>query len=185
MRILKKSFYSRATTKVARELLGKILIRKIKKKYLSGRIVEVEAYLEKNDPASHVFCGKTSRNSIMFGKPGLAYVYFCYGNHYMLNVVTEKEGTAGAVLIRAIEPIGNMLKQNLLTNGPGKLTRALSIDKRFNGYDLTKGEEVYIAEDDFEDFKVVETSRIGINKGKDKLLRFYIADNKYVSKGGI
>jgi DNA-3-methyladenine glycosylase len=172
MRILKRGFYSRSTINVAKELLGKILVRKIGNKIFSGRIVEVEAYLGKNDPASHVSRGKTPRNSVMFGKPGLAYVYFCYGNHFLMNVVTEKENVAGAVLIRAIKPIRG-IKGDLI-NGPGKLTKVLNIDKKFNSYDLTKGKYLYIVDDGFSNFKIVKKRRIGIKKGVEKLLRFCI-----------
>ncbi|MFH1824015.1 MAG: DNA-3-methyladenine glycosylase [Candidatus Firestonebacteria bacterium] len=180
MVILKRDFYSRKTIKVAKELLGKILIRKVKNKILSGRIVEVEAYLGKDDPASHASHGKLPRNSVMFGEPGLAYVYFCYGNHFLMNVVTEKEGTPGAVLIRALEPLKGIAKN--LTNGPGKLTKALSISKKFNSYDLTKGKELYIVDDGFSNFKIVKTERVGIKKGKERLLRFYINGNRHISK---
>ena len=179
MKILKRDFFAHFTVKVAKKLLGKILIRKIGENKLSGKIVEVEAYLGKEDPASHASFGKTPRNSVMFGKPGFAYVYFCYGNHYMMNVVTEKEGIAGAVLIRALEPYKCRLSAEI--NGPGKLTKALRIGKGFNGYDLTKGKKIYLADDGLKKFKIKRSGRIGIKKGCNKLFRFYIAGNKNVS----
>ncbi len=182
---LSRKFYSRNTKTVAKELLGKILVHKKCK----GKIVETEAYFGKNDPASHAHCKITKRNIIMYQKPGTAYVYFTYGNHWLLNVVTEKEGIPGAVLIRAVEPLEgikimkrrrkiNNIKN--LSNGPGKLTKAFGINKKHNGLDLTK-DNLFI-EDSKEKFEIVNTTRIGISKGREKLLRFYIKDNEFVSK---
>lgn len=177
MRVLPRSFYSRNTAIVARQLLGKYIVKKISNRKLIGKIVETEAYLE-SDPASHAFRGKTPRSAPMFEHPGHAYVYFIYGNHYCLNAVTEKFGKAGAVLIRALEPIRNI---SLSTNGPGKLTKALKIDKKFNRADLTRGSLV-IAEAKRERYNIVSTKRIGISKASSKLLRFYIKGNDHVSK---
>lgn len=177
MRVLPRSFYSRNTAVVARQLLGKYLIRKIGRRKLIGKIVETEAYFE-NDPASHAFRGKTPRSAPMFEQPGHAYVYFIYGNHYCLNAVTEKFGKAGAVLIRALEPVRNI---KLPTNGPGKLTKALKIDKKFNRADLTRGELV-IAEGKREKLPVITTKRIGLSKASHRLLRYYIKGNPHVSK---
>lgn len=177
MRVLPRSFYSRNTKMVARRLLGKYLIRKIGRRKLTGKIVETEAYFQ-DDPASHAFRGKTERSAPMFEHPGHAYVYFIYGNHYCLNAVTEKFGKAGAVLIRALEPVSAV---NSATNGPGKLTKALRIDKRFNRTDLTKGNLV-IAEGKRERYNIVSTKRIGISKASGKLYRFYIKGNEHVSK---
>jgi DNA-3-methyladenine glycosylase len=177
MKSLPRVFYGRNTKIVARQLLGKYLIRNIGRRKLIGKIVETEAYFQ-DDPASHSFKGKTERSAPMFEDPGHAYVYFIYGNHYCLNAVTEKFGTAGAVLIRAIEPIRGI---KLPTNGPGKLTRAFKIDKKFNRADLTKGNLV-IAEGKRERYNIVSTKRIGISRASDKLYRFYIKGNKYVSK---
>ena len=182
---LSRKFYSRNTKTVAKELLGKILVHKKCK----GKIVETEAYFGKNDPASHAHCKITKRNIIMYQKPGTAYVYFTYGNHWLLNVVTEKEGIPGAVLIRALEPLEGfrtMKKRRKvkdiknLTNGPGKLTKAFGIDKRHNGLDLTKY-DLFI-ENSNEKFEIVNTTRIGLSRGKEKLLRFYIKGNEFVSK---
>ncbi|NIM46685.1 MAG: DNA-3-methyladenine glycosylase [Candidatus Aenigmarchaeota archaeon] len=182
---LSRKFYSRNTKTVAKELLGKILVHKKCK----GKIVETEAYFGKYDPASHAYCKITKRNIIMYQKPGTAYVYFTYGNHWMFNVVTEKKGIPGAVLIRAVEPLNgieimkrrrkiNNIKN--LTNGPGKLTKAFSINKKHNCLDLTKS-NLFI-ENSNEKFKIVKTTRIGLSKGQEKLLRFYIKDNGFVSK---
>ncbi|KQC12938.1 MAG: hypothetical protein APR56_05885, partial [Methanosaeta sp. SDB] len=151
--ILDHAFYRRSTVRVARDLLGQILVRKINGELLSGRIVETEAYTGPGDPASHAARGATPRSAIMFGRPGRAYVYFCYGMHHLLNVVTEREGTAGAVLIRALEPgegLARMLRNRErnklrgLLDGPGKLTQALKIGRELNGWDLTGGGELYI-----------------------------------------
>jgi DNA-3-methyladenine glycosylase len=177
MRVLSRAFYGRNTAVVARQLLGKYLIRKIGARRMVGKIVETEAYFQ-DDPASHAYRGKTPRSAPMFEDPGRAYVYFIYGSHYCLNAVTEKFGKAGAVLIRSLEPIKGVRSA---TNGPGKLTKAFRIDKRFNRADLTKGNLV-IAEGKTERYNIVSTKRIGISKASNKLYRFYIKGNKYVSK---
>ena len=177
MRVLPRSFYSRNTAIVAKQLLGKYLIRKISGRKLIGRIVETEAYFE-NDPASHAYRGKTERSAPMFEYPGHAYVYFIYGNHYCLNTVTERFGKAGAVLIRALEPIENI---RLSTNGPGKLTRALRIDKSFNRADLTRG-NLLIAEGKRERFAIVRTKRIGLSRASHRPFRYYIKGNSFVSR---
>jgi DNA-3-methyladenine glycosylase len=177
MRILPRSFYSRNTKTIARQLLGKYLIRKIGTRRIIGKIVETEAYFQ-NDPASHAFKGKTDRSGPMFEKPGHAYVYFIYGNHYCLNAVTEKPGIAGAVLIRALDPIKGV---RTATNGPGKLTKAFKIDKKLNRADLTKGSLV-IAEGKRERYNIISAKRIGISKASNKLYRFYIKGNAHVSK---
>ncbi len=180
---LKRGFYSRNTETVAKELLGKVLVNGMCK----GKIVETEAYFGPNDPASHAFGKVTKRNIIMFQKPGIAYVYFTYGNHWMFNVVTEKKGVPGAVLIRALEPLEGIkimkMRRNKikdLTNGPGKLTQALGIDRSFNGKDLTNG-SLFI-ENSREKPRILTTTRIGINRGKDMPLRFYIKNSVFVSR---
>ncbi|MCR4416871.1 MAG: DNA-3-methyladenine glycosylase [Ignavibacteria bacterium] len=185
-------FFKGPTEKVAKKLLGKILVRVIKGKILSGKIVETEAYLDENDLASHSAVGMTERNKVMFGEAGLAYVYFTYGMHYCFNVVTGEKGKGSAVLIRAIEPIEgiDLMKKfrrkedlNILTNGPAKLCQALNIDKRLNGVDLKSSNEIFIAEPfNKENFEIVVSKRIGIEKSKDLPLRFYIKENKFVSK---
>ncbi|MFC1767713.1 DNA-3-methyladenine glycosylase [Candidatus Margulisiibacteriota bacterium] len=177
MKVLPRSFYDRNTKIVARELLGKFIVRKLGKRKLIGRIVETEAYLEK-DPASHAYRGRTPRSAPMFEHPGHAYVYFIYGNHYCLNAVTEQHGKAGAVLIRALEPINGIKPA---TNGPGKLTKALRIDKKFNRADLTKG-DLIIAEGKRKKITIIAASRIGLSKASDKKYRFYVKHNKYVSR---
>jgi DNA-3-methyladenine glycosylase len=185
-------FFKGTTEEVARKLLGKILVRVIGGKILSGKIVETEAYLDENDLASHSAVGMTERNKVMFGEAGLAYVYFTYGMHYCFNVVTGEVGKGSAVLIRSLEPIDgiDLMKKfrqkddvHILTNGPAKLCQALKIDKKLNGVDLKTSNEIFIAEPDKnEKFEVVITKRIGIEKSKDLLLRFYIKENKFVSK---
>ncbi len=193
--ILGREFYARDTVEVAKSLLGKMLVRIIDHNILSGIIVETEAYT-RDDPASHAYRGMTARNSVMFGEVGYAYVYFIYGNHYCLNVVAKKKDVeAGAVLIRAIEPIHGIdvmarnrsatkgIKVEMLTNGPGKLTRALGIDSRHNGLDLTVDGELYIAEGySVYDTDIVATKRIGVSEGIDRLWRFMIKGNRFVSK---
>lgn len=193
MKIIPQEFYSRNTIAVAKDLLGKILVRVVGKTTLSGIIVETEAYRSTDDPASHSYRGKTERNSVMFGEVGHAYVYFTYGNHYCLNIVAKEDSTpAGAVLIRAIEPVeGIKLMHRLrktndlynLTSGPGKLTKALNVTKKQNGIDVTKQGEMYILNGkDVSDSSIIAASRIGIRVALDKQWRFLIADNKFVSR---
>jgi DNA-3-methyladenine glycosylase len=154
MTILKYDFYARDTRVVARELLGKKLVRKYRGQLLSGLICETEAYLGASDSACHSSRGKTSRNAVMFGRAGMAYVYFVYGMHYLLNAVTEKEENPCAVLIRALVPFdGKKYMQRRrgrtgkdLTNGPAKLCQALAVDKTFNGWDLTAGRKLWVEE---------------------------------------
>jgi len=191
--IIEREFYSRNTIDVAKDLLGKILVRIIDGKVISGAIVESEAYRSTDDPASHSYRGKTERNSVMFGEVGHAYVYFTYGNHYCLNIVAKEDTTpAGAVLIRAVEPIEGVSfmrryrktsDPHNLTSGPGKLTQALKVTKRQNGVDITKKEELYVVNGKHIDkSEIVATSRIGIRVALDKQWRFLIADNEFVSK---
>src|ERR1017187_6358673 len=133
MRKLPRSFYDRDTIMVARELLGKYLVHASRGVARVGRIVEVEAYLGPHDLAAHSARGLTERTKIMFGPPGHAYVYFIYGMCFCMNVVTEREGHASAVLLRAIEPVENIKDK---TCGPGLLCRAMKIDRKLNGHDL-------------------------------------------------
>jgi len=191
-RVLPRDFYARDTVKVANDLLGKRLVRVKGKNRMEGKIVEVEAYRGLDDPASHAFRGLTPRNAPMFGEPGHAYIYFTYGNHYCLNITTQKVGTPGAVLIRAIQPLEglhemrrlrpNVLDSNL-TNGPGKLTKALGITKSLNEVDMTKRGDLFVTESDETMPKVAKSVRVGISQGADRLWRFYVAGNSYVSKG--
>ncbi|MCX8092714.1 MAG: DNA-3-methyladenine glycosylase [Candidatus Goldbacteria bacterium] len=188
---LKRSFFERNSTVVAKDLLGKILVRIINDQRVSGIIVETEAYRGDKDPGSHAYKKITDRNKIMFGPPGVAYVYFCYGNHYLLNIVTEKEGWPGAVLIRALEPYENIeLMKKLrktdneykLTDGPGKLTEALAIGRKENGLDVINSKNLFLEDlNNSKKFKIISTSRVGIKQGLDKKWRFYIEGNKYVS----
>jgi DNA-3-methyladenine glycosylase len=187
---LPESFFARDTATVAKELLGKKLIRYIKNHRTVCRVIETEAYYGSNDPASHAARGKTPRSSIMFGPPAVAYVYFNYGVHYLFNVVTEKEGVAGAVLIRALEPLEGIeqllanrpVKQiEQLTSGPGKLTQALSITSKDNGSSLL-GSSFCFSESDYQHFSIEQAPRIGISNGQHLLLRFYISGNKFVSQ---
>ncbi len=189
-----RRFYSRDTLIVAPELLGKLLVRRVSSGLLVGRIVETEAYRGVDDPASHSYRGKTPRNAVMFGPPGIAYVYFTYGNHYCLNAVTEEEGTPAAVLIRAVEPLEgvNVMKRNRrveklteLGSGPGKLTKALQITREQNGCDLTdKASNLKICEpsEPSRVFETVHTTRIGIRLAQDRPWRFYVKGNPHVSR---
>jgi DNA-3-methyladenine glycosylase len=189
---LPRSFYNRGTVTTARTLLNKHLVRVIGRTILIGRIVEVEAYGGRNDPASHAYRGATPRNKPMFGEPGHAYIYFTYGNHYCLNVTTQRVGVPGAVLIRAIEPLKGlgMMKRfrpgvpNLqLSNGPGKLTKALAIDRSLNEADLTRHGPLYIGKASRELlFTTKRSPRIGITLGIERLWRFYIESSQYVSR---
>jgi DNA-3-methyladenine glycosylase len=192
MKLLPRRFYTRETLAVAEELLGKELVRHMDDGRLTGRIVEVEAYLGNNDPGSHAHRGITPRNRLMFGKGGFAYIYFTYGMHYCFNAVTEKQNVPGAVLIRALEPtmgletmVKNRGDKNVfnLTSGPAKLTKALNITKEQNGLDLTKRGELFISDSNVEDnFEVVSTKRVGLNAGVDKPWRFYIKNSQFVSR---
>ena len=168
---------------VAKDLLGKKLVRRIGNYEMSGTIIETEAYRHKDDPASHAFQKITDRNRAMFGEVGISYVYFTYGMHYCFNVVAKKSKIpAGAVLIRGINPekgITRMKKnrdvKNLknLTNGPAKLTQALEITKQHYGIDVTKKLEIYI-EDGLKIKKIKKSTRVGIKNGKEMLWNFKI-----------
>ena len=192
-----KKFYERELHRVAKELLGKILVRKIGTVAVSGRIVEVEAYDGANDEASHSFKGRTMRNDVMFRGGGLLYVYFTYGMHFCANVVVGKEGDGKALLIRALEPMDGIElmaknrfeKKNIterefinLANGPAKLCKALSIYKNDNGKSLVS-DEIFIEEaEPVPDSEIIRTVRIGIKKSVDLQWRYYIKGNRFVSK---
>ncbi|HEX5573790.1 MAG TPA: DNA-3-methyladenine glycosylase [Nitrososphaeraceae archaeon] len=183
-------FYSRDTENVARELLGKKLVRMYddgsgKLQRLSGTIYETEAYGSKNDPASHAFNGRTNRNSVMYGDVGKAYVYFIYGMHHCMNVTAHATNSnAGAVLIRSlipIEGIGTMIylsniknKLNLI-NGPGRLTKALDINRSHNGLNLTDKRSILHIANGIKPKKVISTTRIGISRATEKYWRYLIA----------
>lgn len=179
---LPRSFYNRDTTTVARELLGKYLVHNVAGLTRIAKIVETEAYLGPHDLAAHSCKGLTPRTKVMFGPPGYAYVYLIYGMYHCMNVVTEPEGHASAVLLRALEPVQNIEGK---TKGPGLLSRAMQIDKTLNEHDLLS-ENFYIAkEQSAASVKIIERPRIGVDYAGEwakKLLRFYIEDNAYVSK---
>ncbi|MHB1688015.1 MAG: DNA-3-methyladenine glycosylase [Ignavibacteriaceae bacterium] len=194
---LKRSFYTRNVLAVARELLGKIIVKNDGGKILSGKIVEVEAYDGDVDEAAHTFIGVTKRNQIMFNEGGYLYVYFTYGAHFCCNVVTGKKGKGTAILIRAVEPlegintmIKNRFDRNLLnekekfnlTNGPGKVCQAFAITKEYYGIDLTGNKIFLLGQPKIKDEEFVVSRRIGIKKSVDLPWRFYIKDNPYVSK---
>jgi DNA-3-methyladenine glycosylase len=191
-RLLSVGFYERDPDKVAVDLIGRIVVRHTPGTTMAGRIVEVEAYFGEGDPASHACRGMTPRNAIMFGRAGMAYVYLNYGVHCLLNVVTGLEGRAGAVLIRALEPVSGietMMKNRPvkraveLTSGPGKLTKALDIDLADNGVDMTVDDsQLYITNGAQETRKIIASPRIGITRGEDMLLRFCDEESLFVSK---
>jgi len=192
-KVLPKKFYERSPEKVAKELLGKILIRKLEDKTLSGIIVETEAYFGPDDPASRAFQGIKNYNSPMWGEPGRTFIYNVH-KYWMLNIVAHKPGGVGAVLIRAIEPMEgiDIMKRNRgisddrrmveLTNGPGKLTVALGIDKGLNGIRLTSKESPIRIVDSQIHVRVSSSKRIGVRADLDRDLRFYIEGNKFVSR---
>lgn len=183
MRVLPREFYARNTVTVAKELLGKNLVRKNGNSVISGIICETEAYRYKDDPASHAFRGRTERNKAMFGEVGRAYVYFTYGMYYCVNAVARSNNVeAGAVLIRALKPQKgiDVMKKNRktdlvsnLTDGPAKLTQALKINKSQYGVDLAKKTELYITEG-IESNKIFSDKRVGIKNGVDKRWNFKI-----------
>jgi len=181
MEKLERSFYDRDTRIVAAELLGKYLVRRVLGGTRVGRIVEVEAYLGSHDRAAHSHRGLTPRTATMFGPPGRAYVYFVYGMHHCVNAVTEGEGHGSAVLLRALEPIRGVV---LPTNGPGRLCKAMAIDRSLDGADLN-GDELYIASGPEAPFATVRRPRIGVDYAGHwarRLLRFYIKGNPQVSR---
>lgn len=193
--VLPRSFYDRDPRLVGPDLLGKILVRRQGRKLLTGRIVEVEAYLGADDPAAHASIGKTKRNAVLFGPPGIAYVYFIYGNHYCLNVSCLADGTPGGILFRALEPLEGLKEMfklrgidkntdlRRLTSGPGRTAAALDITReRDNGKDLTDARtDLYIADDGSPPPSVTITKRIGIKKAAEMPLRYIVAGNKFVS----
>ncbi len=195
---LQRSFYSKDVLFVARNLPGKILVRKINGQLLSGKIVEVEAYDGSVDEASHSFKGKTKRNEVMFGPKGFLYVYFTYGMYFCCNVVTGKgAGIGKAVLIRALEPLDgteqmalfrygktNITNKELinLSNGPGKVCLAMNITRSENGIDLLDDSVYILNEKKIPDEEIIIAGRIGIKKSTELPWRFYIKNNPFVSK---
>ena len=190
LRPLPRTFFARSTLVVARELLGRLLVHETPQGVLVGRIVEVEAYRGPSDPASHAY-RRTPRSRIMWGRPGLAYVYFTYGNHYCMNAVTELDGVAGAVLVRAVEPLAGLevMRANrkvtddrLLCRGPGRLTQAMGISREHNGADLTRP-PLYLARGEGRVRPPVASGpRIGIRAATDRPWRFYVEGSRFVSQ---
>lgn len=202
MKKLNRSFYEDDTVEVAKKLLGKILVHKANGVEIMGRIVEVEAYVGVSDKACHCYDNRrTERTEVMFGPPGYAYVYLIYGMYHCMNVVTERAGEGAAVLIRSLEPIDGLKQMALnrygksldllnrrqlknLTNGPGKLCRALNITKANYGDDLT-GDRLFIADDGYYSFDIGISKRINIDyaeEAKEFEWRFFIKGNSNVSK---
>ena len=196
MNRLHRAFFTRDTLTVARELLGRRLVRVLDGARLSGRIVEVEAYVGDGDQACHASRGRTRRNATMFGPPGHAYVYFVYGMHHCFNVVTEREGYPAAVLIRALEPLEglDMMRARRdgrpdvqLTSGPARLCQALGIDRRFDGADLCAPDVLLFIEEDagVPDEAVATGPRIGVRGDAVALSapwRLYIRGSHHVSR---
>ncbi|MTI95487.1 MAG: DNA-3-methyladenine glycosylase [Firmicutes bacterium] len=185
-----KKFYNQPTLQVARELLGTILVHQAESRIVAGKIVETEAYLQ-GDPACHANQGPTKRNASMFGPPGHSYVYLIYGIHYCFNVVTMPAGVGEAVLIRALEPLKglalmqqrrNQHRPELLCAGPGRLCQALGITMDHDGISLS-GDKLWLEKaEPVQADNIIITTRIGITQGADLPYRFYIANNKYVSR---
>ncbi|NND70768.1 MAG: DNA-3-methyladenine glycosylase [Rhodothermales bacterium] len=199
--ILPSSFFDRPATEVAPDLLGRWLVREWAEGVSAGVIVETEAYMQ-DDPAFHAWgvvdppsglIKPTGRAYDLFGPPGTAYVYLCYGVHWLLNVVTEREGVPGCVLIRGLQPVNGIeaLFRNRpritsvvnLTNGPGKLTSAFGIDKRHHGTDITQPPLYFATPRDFETPAIQTSSRIGISRAVDRQWRYYMTNNSFVSPG--
>jgi DNA-3-methyladenine glycosylase len=200
---LTRPFFDRDPVTVARELLGKLLVRRDGRKLRAGRLVEAEAYLGAADPAAHTYNGRTPRNAVLFGPPGHAYVYFIYGNHYCTNVSCLPDGNAGGVLLRALEPVFGLeamadargielspeprtTQLRLISSGPGRMSEALDITRpRDNGKDYTSViSDLWFADDGYRPKRIAVTPRIGINqsnKAVDEPLRFVIAGNPFVS----
>jgi len=200
--LLKAEFFNRDPRRVARALLGKLLVRKTPRGILAGRIVETEAYLGQGDAAAHAAAGRTARNAVLFGPPGHAYVYFIYGNHYCLNVSCLPDGVPGGVLFRALEPVAGIERMaeargieaketdrkkisslKKISSGPGRMTEALKITRaRDNGKSLVSPRsDLRIVEDGYRVRRVTVTPRIGIVKSAEEPLRYFIAGNPFVS----
>jgi DNA-3-methyladenine glycosylase len=201
--LLKAEFYDRDPRKVARELLGRLLVRQTTRGILAGRIVETEAYLGEDDPAAHSAAGRTARNAVLFGPPGIAYVYFIYGNHYCLNVSCLPDGVAGGVLFRAMEPVAGIEQMaaargielakdvalrkisdlRKVSSGPGRMSEALDVTReRDNGKSLVSSRsDLRIVDDGYRVRGVTVTPRIGIVKAAERPLRYFVTGNPFVS----
>jgi len=189
LRPLPRRFYARPVLTVARDLLSHLLVHETPEGVVVGRIVETEAYRGADDPASHAY-RLTPRSRIMAGPPGIAYVYFTYGNHYCLNVVTGPEGRSAAVLLRAVEPVAGIdlmaarrgtAHPRLLASGPGRLTAALGVTRRHNGWDLTRP-PLFIADGRPGQRRIATSPRVGIRRAVERPWRFYLKDSAYVSR---
>ncbi|MFA6618595.1 MAG: DNA-3-methyladenine glycosylase [Candidatus Neomarinimicrobiota bacterium] len=197
-KVLNKSFYTKDLHVLAKALLGKLLVHTLEDgQRISGHIVELEAYAQKDDPASHSFNGKTDRNALMFESPGNLYVYLIYGMYHCCNVVSGPKGLGDAILIRALQPHEgiDIMQENRhiktatsqaalrnLSNGPGKLSQALSITKEENGLDLCTSNVQIENSNALGDFSISCSRRIGISKGKNLKWRYFIQNNSWVSK---
>lgn len=188
---LPSAFYARETELVARDLLGMILWSETPEGVASGRIVETEAYIGEHDAACHAAAGYTARTKWLYGPPGTAYVYFIYGVHWCFNAVTRRDGEPGAVLIRALEPVDGIElmrerrgvpRDRDLTNGPGKLCRALGITGDHNGLRLDRSALTIRRGRPVPASDVLVSPRIGITRAADWPLRWYIRDNQFVSR---
>jgi DNA-3-methyladenine glycosylase len=189
--MLSKGFYERDTALVARDLLGKILVRKVDSEALSSKIVESEAYYGEKDPASRAYRGKKMFNELMFMDVGKTFIYMVHAN-WLLNIVAHLKGGVGAVLIRAVEPLqgvetmrNNRNVKNIrdLTSGPGKLTKALCITKELNGIDVTKrNSQLVVVEGEKESFEICSSHRIGVKVDLSQELRFFVKGNRFVSR---
>jgi DNA-3-methyladenine glycosylase len=190
-----RAFFERKPDSVARDVLGKLLVRRTGNALLAGRIVEVEAYFGAGDPAAHSAAGRTARNAVLFGPPGHAYVYFIYGMHSCLNISCEPTGQAGSLLVRALEPLQGLAQMaawrgltaqaapRLLTSGPGRLCQAFGITRAtHNGIDLLSTDsDLQLRDDGYGTQSILATPRIGITKAAERPLRFLISGNPYVS----
>ncbi|MFL6689423.1 MAG: DNA-3-methyladenine glycosylase, partial [Alphaproteobacteria bacterium] len=192
--LLRRALFESPPDLVARLVLGKLLVRRTPEALLVGRIVEVEAYIGNGDPAAHAAAGRTARNSVLFGPAGHAYVYFIYGMHSCLNVSCEREGQAGSLLVRALEPLTGLAQMaafrglphatpRLLTSGPGRLCQAFGITRAaHNGVDLlSEDSELQLRDDGYQAQAILATPRIGITKAAERPLRFLLAGNPCVS----
>jgi DNA-3-methyladenine glycosylase len=182
------------TVRLARALLGKVLVREFNGVMAAGRIVETEAYLQ-HDPACHAFRGMTPRNRSLFLEHGHAYVYLCYGTSYLLNVSSEADGIGSGVLLRALEPLygtehlqrrrtlvkSSHVKSNDLMRGPGRLTAALRVDRRHDGLDLFSDRQLWIGHDGHNIASIGESVRIGLSKAVDERLRYFVVGSRYLS----
>jgi DNA-3-methyladenine glycosylase len=186
-----RSFYTRDPAAVARDLLGKVIVRRFEGESLSGRIVETEGYFGGLDPASRAFRGRKNYNAVMFEQPGRLFVYMVHG-WWLLNIVAHQQDKVGAVLIRALEPLEGVehMKRRRekrdvleLASGPGKLSQAFAVTKALNGLDVTQGDsELTVVEGDGEPCKISTSRRIGVTKDLPRDLRFYLGDSEFTSR---